>query len=65
MAAPSRLFALMEDDDPDTAIYALTREELNDYIVGTPEERIYEFQFVREHPINVDLQQDPEENLPY
>lgn len=61
MEAPSRIFALFDRYGIGSAIFAATREELNDYIEGTSDEKVFEFVLKGEHPINMDLQQDPEE----
>ena len=62
MQAPKTIFVLMDARGLDFGVFGNTRQEVEDYIVGELGEHIYEFSFVREHPINVDFQQDPEDN---
>lgn len=54
------VFILVDKDGFSSFIYGATLAELQDYVAGTPDERIYEYTFLREHPVNVDFQADPE-----
>ncbi len=63
MAAPrhDRIFVLMDSHGLDFGVFGTSIEDISEYIVGDSDERIFEYRFVAEHPINIDLQQDPEE----
>ena len=60
MSAPERLFILLDESGIHNSIIGDSVADLESYILGVDGERILEYAFVKEHPIDIDLQADPE-----
>ncbi len=59
--AANRLFVLSDSSGP--VVWDESLEELcSYYLTGDPSERIHEYKLVREIPIEVDFQANPEDN---